>query len=373
MAGTDALLTEIVNAYEDASLGFIPWATGRQRFDQLSKQTADWSDGQKELLDELQGQFHARAGLLAEAGTEADADVNSASEMGADDFARMWAAAVPRLIDLQDGEPAPEESPEAGPAGPAGLQATSGLLPVRHAPAKTHPHVAPLPDNHNGLVHGAVVTTAKFRVVCKAYRWFRHHTVMKGFYEFVSGTYDEEVGGVCEQFDLSGKLIQRWTVGTRFPAMYASTSVALPHAACLMSMGGPKPTTWTLEGFYMSDKTADMSGIRPADPNSLKKGFPIPDSGKLNSGFYKPNTPSQLFGRAPNHNFAVENALFTASSQASPRLYPVSTNYLKIYSPTPTMNEVSVRLVGGWRVANSDRKGVKQFDRYSRWHAKTFR
>ncbi len=226
----------------------------------------------------------------------------------------------------------------------------SGMLPVRNRGVDIPGHVK-LYNQCNGLIHGGTITTPGYTLECKAYRFIKGSTWV--------------VAGVCEQKDAEGKVIERWSTADHLKEYYSSTSRKLPEYA-LFCQRVYKPLKKflfkglcvpILTGYYLPyDKNLVVKALNIFNPKPQTVTFPdtgIPfphpklDSNSVISPFYNPVQESS-FG------------------------YPISTPYIKIFSPSPQCRETVVFMISAFGKHLSI-NGGKQTENKCKWDCKTFK
>lgn len=141
-------------------------------------------------------------------------------------------------------------------------------LPPRYKCPTHLANIQPLPDDKNGLIHGAIIRGERYDLVCKVFRWFSYEKIYYAkhsrgrWYSLV-----EELAGVCDLFDKDGKLVASWSSGELFKPLYANTSVKLPDVACMTRksfFAGRNVVNYAFhercEGFYYSNRTLEEEG-----------------------------------------------------------------------------------------------------------------
>ena len=254
-----------------------------------------------------------------------------------------------------------KENPELLAETSRGFRQGGRMLPVRSQGTDIPGHVDVFKEL-NGLIHGGIIYTPTYTLVCKAYRYFVW-TATQG-----SETHIDMVAGVCEQKDPSGKVIDRWSTAARLHQYYAGTSIALPTTAVdsrsLRGSGRRKfkfkikipPIYWYkyIHGFYMPDLF------------QLNKEIPsvntLPDTGIPWNCFYTRGK----FARTPVPSNAVENPFFNQPAYCSEG-FPICTPYIKIFSPAPECKQTIVAMVGAFREQSGS-----MYRREAGWHCKTF-
>jgi hypothetical protein len=238
-------------------------------------------------------------------------------------------------------------------------------LPVRNQGTDIPGHVKCFRE-HNGLIHGGIIYKKNYTLTCKAYRYFRITSV------FPAGSIGI-VAGVCEQADMSGKVVNKWSTAKRLQNYYSSTSMSLLNAACQVKRkktpSPPPPTrymAYDVHGYYIPpfDGTQFqemVSGLTPGNMN-------LPDTGIPFGTFYNPS-PGGLFYISPKYKDAVENPLYNKPVHCTMG-FPICTPYIMIFSPSPYMKETIVLMIGAYR--EKPKIGSKYY-REAQWYCKTFR
>jgi len=254
-----------------------------------------------------------------------------------------------------------EENPELLVKSSRGFRQEDRMLPVRNQGTDIPGHVDVFKEL-NGLIHGGIIHTPGYTLVCKAYRYFVWTATQGG------ETHIDMAAGVCEQKDLSGKVINRWSTAARLHQYYAGTSIVLPTTAVdsrsLRDSGNRKfkfkikipPIYWYkyIHGFYMPDLFR------------LNKEIPsvntLPDTGIPWECFYT----GGKFAHAPVPSNAVENPFLNQPAWCSEG-FPICTPYIKIFSPMPGCKQTIVAMVGAFREQSGG-----TYRREAKWHCKTF-
>lgn len=237
------------------------------------------------------------------------------------------------------------------------------MLPVRNCCNDIPGHIECFKEN-NGLIHGGIVHTPSYTLVCRAFRFF----VWKNLGKFDDLSTDV-VAGICEQKDRSGNLINRWSTAERLQEYYSSTSIPLPAFAEQYDMNN-----LIFRGYYYPQRFIKDVFEQGRQGRRVVES---PDDGIPIQGFiYNPppnfNPAFHQFMRPPTYETAVENALYNQPAYCTDG-FPICTPYIKVFSPGPGCQETIVSMIGAYReIRISGRPPQVWYERKAEWYVKTF-
>lgn len=265
------------------------------------------------------------------------------------------------------------ESLQAGEAQVSGGEQL--ILPVRNRCTDIPGHIECFKE-HNGLIHGGIIHTSDYTLVCKAYRFFVWRVLDLG-----ERLETDVVAGVCEQKDRTGQIIKRWATAERLQDYYATTSIALPDYS--MRIEKPFAGGWAerLSGYCHPDLLApELFMFVMEHWNDLI--VDVPDThGPAQYEYNPPPGPPAYFNpkfdqfmRPPTYQTAVENALYNQPAYCTEG-YPICTQYIKVFSPSPESDITIVAMIGAYRekwVSPGPPPYTVRHERKAEWHVKTF-
>lgn len=273
------------------------------------------------------------------------------------------------------------------------LEAPSGIsslgmgiknpLPPRYKCPTHFKNIQPLPDDKNGLIHGAIIKGKNYDLVCKAFRWFSYEKIYYG--EKSRGRWymmAEEVAGVCDLFDKNGRLVDSWSTGQLFKLLYANTNIKIPDVACTTRKsfisGDVNGKHYALnercEGFYYSNRMLEEEGKAEYDELLNCYSFEHEDSLMPAKEFYD-------FCR--KNLYGVEDTAAQKTWLVDPEynLKPTATNafiinspYFKVYE-SAVQGEILVMLPAIYRKSNKRqaKRTVTNYNGKGLWLNKAFK
>jgi hypothetical protein len=250
------------------------------------------------------------------------------------------------------------------------LAAGPPSLPVRNRCVDINGHVECFRMN-NGLIHGGIIQTPSFFLVCRAFRFFIWKTVGKLFNGDEYQT--DVVAGICEKRDKQGGLLERWGVDNRSIQVFNNYPLNLPTYAMRYDRTNLKEIVQSGYYYPMRFNPFVSSDFR----EHFKRGdkvIEVPDYAPPEYIPYNPpanfNAEFHQFKRSPTYETAVENALYNQPAICSDG-FPICTQYIKVFSPSPKMGTVIVSLVSAYREKTLIGT-IATHNRHASWSVKTF-
>jgi hypothetical protein len=228
------------------------------------------------------------------------------------------------------------------------------MLPVRNR-GKNIPNHVELFTESNGLIHGGIVTTNRYRITCRAYRCFKSgKRLLENAWRFV---WEEEVAGWCDQHDANGDLLDTWSTYKLLPEFYEKRE-PLPWGsdaatfAPSLSGGGRETQGFYITSRYFFDCFLAIAKFCHENPY----GTPLPAElvkvwdtgvpalqymGKVDGAY----TPPFPHADEADRESMIEHPFFRLHSVDCPS-FPINSAYVKVYSPHRDCDVTIVSIVG---------------------------
>lgn len=237
------------------------------------------------------------------------------------------------------------------------LRARGQKLPLRFSGNDIPGHVVTAKE-HDGLVHGGVITTHSYTLTCRAYISL----------EYQSKDMVAVVAGICRQKRPDGGVMGSWCTAQRLERYYTDPTFRLPAGAFISNAQGSH-----YHGFYIPLRWFVTGALARLDGTKI---VIYEDSGvPLHPYIYNPpshfNPSCHMFMQSPTHESAIENALYMGEHIESSPGFVIDSPYIKVFSPGPDSPRTIVSMVGAHRELHSSRNHL-EYKREARWYVKTF-
>lgn len=246
----------------------------------------------------------------------------------------------------------------------------SKALPIRYIPETIEGHVEPLPEHHNGLIHGALIRKKNHNLFCYAHRWFQHSSERWGKkWRGGRSTYKEEIAGLFEKYSLDGISLERPNTHVSLfkdVFMNASSPTYLDKH-CISKLYSKRSGKYWIKGienswFYMPNDYDDTKQL-----NKNSKGHNLTydliynidtandetislqhEDTKIISDFMNRNEFYKMFYGKTEPTRLMSAPDYTIPTEATPG-YVVNSPYIKVFSLGSDIPETIVSIHNAWK------------------------